>query len=291
MTAQFKYNKHFAALVTVFVLGDSIIFLPLDNMGNNAVLGFLICAAVSLLLYPLALVLSKNIFAEQKNIFFKILFYFFSVFVGIYAFFTATECIENLTDFASKIWLPDTPKIIIALVFTAACLYFVSAGEKIELKFSIIAGAVVLITVLISFLLSFKDFNINNVSFSSALNFYQIKNSALPFIKVVALPTLLLAPYQIVALKKSEFKFAFLGIIFGLLLLGMCMLQPLMIFGTKLSSLIEYPLSAAIGTVTLGALFTRIDGIYYFLFFFTFLIKTTVSLKLSYKMFRGILGK
>ena len=73
-------------------------------------------------------------------------------------------------------------------------------------------------------------------------------------------------------------KQGFSGVIIGACLLGMCILSPILLFGAQLSGQLDFPNSYAVSTVTVGRLFTRLDGFAYFVYFVSSVIKITVCI-------------
>ena len=271
MTAKPTYNKHLASLAAIFILGDAVIVLPTSNSGDYPLLGFFIGTLAAVLLYFVSLAVT-NLFIGKSILL---------ILAGVYAFYNAGKVFIRYPDFADKILLPKTPEFLIAAVFIIAAVYLATRRQDVILKLSLISAVIAVMAILLFFMLSFKDFKAENIAVQSFPDFGGIIKSTKPFFLNISLPALLIPVYSRLFTEEKRICAPFAGLLSGLTLEAVCLLESLLLFGAPLAERIEFPLAAAVSTVTVGQLFTRMDGIVYCLFFVLSLIKTAVCMKLA----------
>lgn len=290
MTHSPYHKKHIAALTALFILGDSVIRIPAESAGSFTFWGLILTFAATLLLYPMLLpavsFLTKSF--SSKNTAVRITAAALLTAAAVYSLRNAGLCFKRFIDFVSVLLLPDTPEFFITLLFIAVVAALAVKNQEVLLKFSLISFAVSAVIIILFFALSAKDFNFGNIAVYRLPSASEFKEAVLPFIRGVSLPLLLLPVYNAVYFKKAEPAASLSGIAFGFIMLSLCLLDSLLIFGPDLAARIDYPLSAAVSTVTVGPLFFRMDGVSYFLYFTSSLIKTVFCLKLSYSSLKKI---
>ncbi|MEE1239342.1 MAG: GerAB/ArcD/ProY family transporter, partial [Acutalibacteraceae bacterium] len=270
MTAEPTYNKHLASLTAIFVLGDAVIVLPSSNSGDYPLLGFFIGAAAAVLLYFSALSLTGFIGKKYTSV--------LGLLAAAYAFYSAGISFIRCIDFANKILLPETSRFLIAALFIVCAVYLATRKQEVILKLSLIVLFSAIIAIITFFLLSAKDFNIKNILVYDFPTLSGVINSAKPYLINIALPAVLIPVYSALFIGKKRICATFSGIVTGLALILVCLLESLLLFGTAFAEKLQFPLAAAVSTVTVGQLFTRMDGIVYCLFFVTALIKSAVCI-------------
>lgn len=283
MTAEPTYNKHIASLAAIFVLGDGVIVLPSSDSGDYSLLGFFAGAASAVLLYFAAVLLTNRLVCKpRKSPALRLFSVVLSILAAAYALYNAGLAFIRCTDFADKILLPETSEFLIAAVFIIAAVYLATRRREVILKLALIAVIISAAAILVFFLLSSADFKAENIAFHEAPSLKGLINSAKPYFINVALPALLIPVYSRLLMGKSRVCAPFAGLATGLATELICLLESLLLFGAPLAVRLSFPLAAAVSTVTVGPLFTRMDGIVYCLFFVTALIKTAVCMKLAF---------
>ena len=272
MTAEPTYNKHLASLAAIFILGDAVIILPSSDSGNYPLLGFFIGALAAILLYFVSFSITNRFIGKSLLM----------ILAAAYAFYNAAVTFIRYTDFVNKILLPKTSKFLIAAVFILSAVYLAARRHKVILKLALISVFAAMIAIVVFFLLTLKDFKAENIAFYGFPSLRGLTNSAKPYFLNIALPAILIPVYSPIFTDKSRAVAPFWGLITGLMLTLLCLLESLLLFGTPLAEKLPFPLAAAVSTVTVGSLFTRMDGIVYCLFFVTALVKTAVCIKLAF---------
>ncbi len=254
-------NKLFCAMCVLFVLGNNVITAPINNANKYNFLAFLLSFILSISVYFL---------------FFYIPFSkVFMVVVWLLAFLCVGQAFTTFITFISDNLLPQTEPILIAISFLILIIYAFFRGNAV-LKFSFVSIFVIAAVFLVFFLSTAKDFNVKNIFIYNIPSFAELGNQLLPYVWSVALPTGILAVFA--RLNGFSKKTGVLGIGIGFILLGICLLNTVLLFGINLSSTLDYPYSSVGSTVTFGDLFTRLDGLLYFVYLATSLVKCVVGI-------------
>ena len=182
--------------------------------------------------------------------------------------------------FAAKILLPSTPRFFVAAIFIIVCAYLALKSREVLLKLSVLAFPIAAVGIILFFFLSFKDFNTEWLIINRLPDIKEFLRDGAPMALNVSLPFLLLPVLGEYFLPHKRKRAAFSGGVIGILLLALCFFESILLFGTSLAARCEFPLYSAVSTVTVGPLFTRMDGIVFCLYFLTALIKTSVCLKI-----------
>lgn len=283
MTAEPTYNKHSASLAAIFILGDSVIVLPYASSGRYAVLGFAVAAAAAFILYFAALPIARRFFIkpENGNILRKAVSAVLLTSVAVYALFNAGQTFIRFINYAEKTVLPDSGKFFIAAIFILLTAALATRRHEVILKLSLIFLVFSIITALLFFLLSAKDFKLENISFYAFPSFKELFKETASYFIGVSLPVILIPVFESLFFERIRKTAGLAGICVGLSLITLCLLDCLLLFGSELAARLDFPLAAAVSTVTVGPLFTRMDGVIYCLFFAAALIKTAVCIKIS----------
>ena len=275
-----SFGFHPASLTALFILGNSVIIFPQKNANEYSFLAYIISAIAAVVIYILFSPLVRKLFLNQqgKNLkpYKKILLLILYLAVAALSLSVATETFIDFSYFGFKVILNDLTPILSFLCFFAVILFFAFKRQENFLKFCFLAFFFIAAVIVIFFLLCIKDYRIQNI-FIFALPSYktlfsQIKDYALNPTAAV----LLIAVYETGVFGKIRKKASVYGIILGFALLGLCLLNSLLLFGSNLAALLDYPYASAISTVTVGRLFTRLDGFSYFVYFTSCLTKITV---------------
>lgn len=254
-------NKLFCAMCVLFVLGNTVITAPINNANKYNFLAFLISFILSIGVY--------------------FLFYYipfsrlFTAVIWLLSLFCVADTFITFIVFISDNLLPQTTPILIAVSFALLIIYASFRGNAV-LKVSIISVFIIAFVFLVYFLSTAKDFNVKNIFIYNIPSFAELGNQLLPYVLSVALPTGILAVFA--RLNGFSKKTGVLGIGIGFILLGICLLNTVLLFGIALSARLDYPYSSVGSTVTFGNLFTRLDGLLYFVYLVTSLVKCVVGI-------------
>lgn len=283
------FSSHKIAVFALFLLGETGIVIPYKNGNENIFLAFLLASFLGVLLLCFSFfVLNKlnelkNYTAKKYTK--KIILLLFAV----YSIYLAVNTFNSFLSFLSSYILPDFSPYFLGLTLTALIIYISSVKSYAFYKFSLVTAVVSSVLLLILFLLSVPQFSLDNISLLSMPDFYDVLYKSLIYLKNAFLPALILSVFEFVYTKTKNKNCALKGYIIGVVMLTVCLLNSLLIFGNQLSSKLDFPYSEAISTVTAGNIFFRMDGFSYFVFFASCTVKICLLLKIFVKIFKEII--
>lgn len=261
------YNKHFLCLAALFVLGNGVITAPFLSANRFSFLSFLLSFALAILVAFLAFFIPVN---KLTTIPFILLSLYCVGDTGI-----------TFIKFIKANLLPKTAPFLIALPFILILGYMAFQRLSAVLKLCFVSFFVVLGVILLFFFATLKDFNIKNIFIYELPSVRLVLEQMYPFIKTVVLPILLLPVLAgDLAVKKGA---NVLGVAVGCALFGVCILNSVLLFGIDFAAALPYPYSAAGSTVTFGNLFTRMDGLLYFVYLVSCVTKCIVGIEVIKK--------
>lgn len=277
------FYKNYIAATALFVLGNGVIFLPAYS-GENLILSYLLAFASGLIICYLSTFLAKFSYSENKSFkAFKIIIF---IFLCVFSIYTAAQCFIDFTDFVSEIMLPSFSKAIINLSFVLIVVFYQFKRQENILKFSLLAFVGATVLILLFLLVLGEEFETKNISFS--FNFKDIFLQSKDYFLSVFLPILILPFYQKKVFKKSDFKTNFIGLLIGSALLLCCVLTSALLFGGPLTTRLFYPYASAVSTVSVGKLFTRMDGFSYILYFVSAITKINLCIFVCFSALKEI---
>lgn len=273
---------HSAVLTALFIMGNAVIILPVKKADEYTFLGFLLTALISvfavLVLSPVTdFIFGKEITADNSKIW-KIAVLVCCGVTAVLSLFCLGGAFLNLGKFISDVLLPDFSDTIIFIILLGVSFFFALKRQEDILKFSVLGFGFCLLFVLFFFFAGFENYNPRNIYIFSLPDFKTMIFQAKPYFKNVFLAVLLLPVYHSFVFKKVKKSALFWGAVTGCILLGLCILGALLLFGTELSGKLDYPFASAVSTITVGRIFTRMDGFSYIIYFVTSIIKITVSI-------------
>ena len=269
------FSRHFVALCSLFILGNAVITLPLQKADKFTFLGFLISFLIGIVLYFIVfcLPLSKPVLCIAFLI----------------SFWAAADTFLDILNFINKTLLEDSMRILIVIPLIFTVIFLFIKGKTALFKFSLISFCFTVLAVVFFFIFTAKDFEIKNIIIKTLPSAKNLCFQSLPYFKIVTLPSLLLGFFA--KQTKNTRSSAFLGYIFGNIMLAACILNSVLLFGSNFSGRLSFPYASAISTVTFGSLFTRMDGFAYFIYFASCVIKITVCVNIiasTVKEFRDV---
>lgn len=281
-------GKHFSSLAALTVLGDAVLILPGKGSGKYLFLGAATAIVIAFLLYAAEVFLLDFLLKRKDRTYTKVMFAISSFPIAAYAFYCGALCFRRFVTFASDILLPHTHPVWIFLIFAAVVILLALKPNEVMLKFSLPAFAVCGIVIALILFLSAKDFKISNIAIYALPDAGTLTRETVPFLKSITAPALLIPVYGAVYESRIKPGACFRGLALGSLLLIASFAECLLLFGVALSARFDYPLYSAVSTVTVGPLFTRMDGVVYGLFFLTALVKTVLCFRLCIGLLRCV---
>lgn len=284
-----NYSPHKTAIFALFLLGQTGIVIPYKNGNENIFLAFCTASVLGVLVLMFSCFIIKKL-ADLKSSSFKkyiVKILFFGL--ALYCIYLAIDTFNIFLSFLSLYVLPDISPYILGLTFTAFIIFLSAVKIDAFYKFGLVTAIFSSLLLVILFVLSVPQFSVNNISLLSFPNVSDVFLKSLTYLKNVFLPALILPFFEFVYNKNQNRKSVCKGYLLGGSMVLVCILNSLLIFGNTLSSKLDFPYSEAIGTVTAGNIFFRMDGFSYFVFFISSAVKICLLVKLTIKILKDIL--
>lgn len=260
-------NKHFLCLTPLFILGNAVIAAPTHNADKFGFLAFLVSSLLCLAVVFFCFFIPFNRVTALPLV--------------VLSLYCGFDTLITFVEFISIDLLPKTPRFLIILPILILLCYIFLQRVGVVYKLSLITFWAVAGVILLFFLATAKDFNPENIFIYELPNFNTVWQQTLPFIKSIVLPSVLIAFFA----KSEGFKkgVTLLGVGVGCVAFGICILNSVLLFGIDFAGELAYPYSVAGSTVTFGYLFTRMDGLLYFVYLISCVIKCTVAIEIIKK--------
>ena len=262
-----NYSPHIFSLFALFVCGNAIITQPFG--ASNSIFCFVIYAAAAILVYVLCMALAKWFF-KNKLVFYGALM----VFIPLAIYGAATTLYDYLL-FITKIQLPQTNVILVATAMLFAIVAFVASPNSSLYKYCLLSGIISAIMIAIVFLSAIKHFDFSQLVTNFNKTDFSIDSSKILFRYFSMLPIPII--FAILTTKTFPLKASALGLVAGFVTLFICWGQSVLILGA--ANNIPYAYMRAVGIISTGSLFTRLDGLVYFVYFVSAITKATICIK------------
>ncbi len=282
----FKYHK--IALWVMFIMSSAVISLPVKGANEFTFLAFLVSALIMLLIW-----LVFDVFCEflkdltnKKAI--KFLTVLLLLVLAVYTAFLGANTFKETISFISQVILPKTKKWIIVVIFGSIVAYCAFKGQKSLMKLALICSMVVVSSVLFFFFASLENYTLNNIFIFKFPTLKELFSQMKPYLQRFIFPIIVLLAFSRLNLKEKGRAVGLVRLIIAVMGTAFCVLMPLLLFGTKLSGRLDFPFISAVSTVTVGSLFTRLDGFAYFVLFISSVLKIVVCILVEYVSFKEL---
>lgn len=289
MNKNITFSSHIIALTAIFVLGNGCLYYPKGNANEYGFTAYIISGVLLVLAYLSVSLLWGRVNVNQNSgVWGKIIYSVVILSIGIFALFCGAESFLSIINFIGKIVLPKTSKFFISLILGLVVLYFATRPKDSILKFSLITIVLVTAVVLFFFLVPTDKYDLRNIFIFRLPKLNDLIRQMKPYLINPLLHSLIVPVFLKFTLGKTATKQGVFGTVLGIVLLGFCILTPVLLFGAKVAGGPEFPFSSAVSTVTVGRLFTRLDGFAYFVFFVSAVVKITVCVNVCSKAVKNI---
>lgn len=290
-----RFFTHTVAIWSLFIMGNAIINMPFKNSNEYTFSGLIAAGISGVFLYLITLPIAKKLFRDDcckdKPLLIKILSGIAYLALLIFSLFCASDAFIDFVNFIKAIVLKDSSMFFIILIFLAVIFFFSLRRQEDILKFFLIAFWFVLAIVIFFFIATSFKFEFRNIFIFKLPELGELFEQSKPYILNPVIPSVLLPFYNVGVFKNPKIKSGMIGYILGCILLAVCVIGTVLLFGSNFSGILSYPYSMAISTVSIGRLFTRLDGFSYFVYFTTALAKITVCIfvaKISFKKIKNL---
>ncbi len=286
------YRFHITALAALFILGNGVIIFPTSVADEYTFLAYLLCVGLAFLLFFVLTRLISKVYSFRptadtktyKKALLTIL-YFVSAAVALYY---TVDTFYDFSLFVSELALKDFPIIVGFISFLAVAVFMNLCKNSAFYKFAVIAFLFTALVIIFFFLASLKNYRISNIFIFRLPPLKALFAQTKEYFMGLILPVLLFLCFEASVFKDTPKAYTFWGITSGSVLLGLCILNSVLLFGTRFSGALDYPYASAVSTVTIGRLFTRLDGFSYFVYFAAAITRITVCTILIKSLFTKI---
>lgn len=257
-----SYNLHICSLCAMIVLGNTITAPSFSKFGFLFILTLIISYFVLLTLSTYIVNFTSK---SKKSLLFVTSFVCLAALCGL--IITTYNFIKFLTD----VPLVQNNPISLLLLFITVIVVFVSSGKSAIYKYCLLVFLICFLIIVMCFLLGIKHFNLNEINpwlENYRYNLWDCWGN---------ICTTVILPFFIFTNTKTNKKPLYIGIAIGFALLFACSLQSTLTLGFAPN--IDHPYIKAVGIISSGGLFTRLDGLVYFLVFTSSLINASICIK------------
>lgn len=304
--SQTAANITVALSIATFLIGGELLVVGSENAAESYSSGVAFIVAIALL--SAAANAASAIFgsreADSKNgILRRVTVAVFGILAAAAAVFVTVDTASDFSSFAADVMLLRAPKLPVALLFLAFCVFLAFKGGKTVIKFAFLSAVTVGACALLLMLLSFPSLDLGGIEPQTASIDVEYTVAALigKFAPVcVALVYFALecgakkrpkisrrdaerSPVDTdLNLKNSAARLtpgmAAIGILTGGIILALCHFNVSLLLGSALPEHESFPYSAAIGAVSTGKLFMRVEGISYAMYFFSMSARASIAI-------------
>ncbi len=259
-----------AATVAVFTAANGLICAPYSG---TSILPFVAGAAFAFFAVAVTQFLLIKISKERAEIPKRAVFLALSIASAFAAVFSLREYSLFIFDDV----LTRGNYLTVKAIFTVCVFALAAAREHAIYKFSLLSAVLVSGVFAVLFFTSLKTFDAGNLKSAISLTGFSFKQTAVYYFKMF-LPALPAAAF--VCGNEKAIKAGALGTAWAVLLCAVVLLDCILSFSLPLAAKLDYPYIDDISTVTVGSLFTRMDGFAYIAFFVCYLVKCGVCVRL-----------
>ena len=267
------FSVYECTLSAILLFGNAGLMIPFAGAKNGEFTAMSIAFLLSVLIYGLCFRFLKLYSHRRIN---KVFSYFAAFLLIVFCAYICTETARHLIDFISTDVLIKNRKIYCALAFLCVCIYSLFKGPSATAKFSGPVFAFVAVFIAVLFAIAFENFELNRLSPLFLGKATDIATRTFKYWAVFFVSPIVFAVFSVFYFKKPSLKTETLGLFFGFVMLSLCFLSAALTFSLPEAAATERAYSMSISVVSVGKLFTRMEGIAYFIFFFSAVIKVAV---------------
>ena len=261
-------KKGFICLAVLVFLGDILLKLRFSGNLANDIIGivgaFILSVLTLFLIKGVMYLFKKGSFRFKNTVGFTL-----SVLALLFLLLISIFTLYNFSLFAAPVMLTSKSIFFPFLIMLSISLLLGLGSKNVFYKLSIITLPIVAVIIIIMAAFS--------VQFMSVKYLIPYKSADTSFIDILFplylnLTASLLPLFLLSGKIKAKTFCASYTVAF--LIVGVCATNTLGIFGSEFASTLNYPYSLAVSTASMGEIFSRLDGFFYAICFFTVLLKT-----------------
>ncbi|MBQ8267574.1 MAG: hypothetical protein IJZ21_04235 [Clostridia bacterium] len=270
-----NYKIHIMACVALFTAGNMIITQPFYNKSDFLPV-FLLTVLFSLAFTFISIAVVSFAFKENCSVFHKILQGIIGAMAVLAAIYGAFSTFFDYVTFVGKAQLPQMHTALIAAVMLGFVAVFIKTSHTSILKLGLFMATLSATVVVLLFTVSVKMLDFDAVSLNISLSSNDLVLSFKCFLRYFS-PALVTVLFVTLANGKAKTAEIFGGLGIGFIIILITAIQSIFILGN--TGEYEFAYLDAVGAFSSGSLFSRLDGLVYFLFFATATVKIAVCVK------------
>lgn len=273
-----NYKSHIFAALLLFVMGNASLTLPFCRQQNG--LFVLLLSSIFGLGFTLVAVPVLNYAFSpfgQKSAIRKAVSYLAAFAVIAAAIDGAVTTFYDYNLFLKSVQLPQTNRVLTAVVAAVLIFVFVSSSDSAIFKFCLLFAVITGAFVIILFAISVKTFDPTALDFKFDFGGKTVLTAFTCFLKVFA-PTAVPIAFVIISKRRAGTANVVCGFAAGILGISLCAAQSVLTLGGTAAGY-DFPYLYAVSAFSAGDLFIRQDGFVYFVFFSTAITKTALCVK------------
>ncbi len=280
-------KKQIFSFLAVFLLGNLIIAFPKGEGLEQSFWGYIVCFALSIIIgFWIAYLQHSNqnfgieYFANLAG--YKSLFKWLLV---VLCLGCLAWCSKDYVSMVDDIRLPNTPRIMIAVIYVLVVLFLSLTKKNVILMFAFTNLIFISFAVVIMFLFSIPMFKLEYFLKSLDFNLKNAVTQGLTFY-IHSFGQIFLCLLFIGHIKK---EYAVKNTIYGILIGGtvflVCFLNVIFMVSSQIVPKLNFPYANVTGMLVTGENYNRLDVITYYIYFICNLIKAAVLLKIIVECF------
>lgn len=258
-----RFSLHAIALCFLFVLGNAIFSLPISRV--NVFSFILISCALNVGL----IIIIRLLFARcKKN---KFAISSFTILIFIAAVYGAITTFLDFYTFLSHKQMPHATTLLLFSFLLLIAVTFSTFRFSALLKYCLFIAIISAAIILVCFLLGIKNFTFSDFKTNFNKNAFSLNAFSKYFLPNIIFVLLLYLKSDLFALKNVV-----LGNVLGYATLLAIGLQVVLTLGF---TYIDFEYFNAVSTLSTGSIFSRLDGLAFFVFFATAITKVIICVK------------
>lgn len=266
-------SRQFFFLIFTMILSNSLYNLPtisITQAKQDVWLAMLLAlgidAVVAVVLYILGLRYpQQTMFEYSESILGKVLGKLVGLVFALFFLVMGSIILRTLADFLTTTVMPETPKLVFSIIFLLVCFYAVNSGLEILGRLSEIIGPVILISFILVLLLNLKWIELARLQPA-------FQHSPLEIVKASLLPgswfgvCIAMGVFMAYHNKPKETLKAKLGgVVTGIVLLTLGLLEAITIFGVEMCSKQNFVFYRLSQMIEVGDFFERFEALEVFI--------------------------
>lgn len=272
METKLKGTIHSICLVTLFLIGNTLINLPLQKYVSSSLPGFIIAVIIGIPFMYLCSSLIVKANANVHGIYSKLTFCLFA----FYSAFCGLTSIRNYITFSDIVILPEANSFFPVIIFILITAFLSTRRKEVIIKLSLLFSLFISLAMAFLLISGIRNMKIENL-FPIKLNLKGILYQCSSFLGISFLEGIVLVAFF--NSLKEEKKVFLTGTLFAVLLLFTALIQAISVFGYTVMQNQRFPFADTMSVIYFGDKYTRLEGFSYFIYFACSLIKTSVCVR------------